>query len=479
MSAGACCTLGRRRWRFSWCALSPALIRFSSEVKQYETDAAASIAVIDVGVALVQSGLARLSIRRALFSGVVVGLCALVSHTAVFATIGLAIALAMSLRDFTRRTVLGILLGGAVIGAAVLVQYRVTIEPLRKNFVFLLAWRENYPPLFKSWPTRLSWLPSGLERFARDPFHSGPGLLVLAILLVGAIACWRRCRQAAVLLVAPLGVNIGTALTYHYPLGDRLAVYYLPCGAVLAAAAADPVLSIARVPRLAGRTREVLCTLAILVLAATQIPGAVRLTRHPQIVTELSPVMRSVRAGMTPSERVFPYWESAPAYVYYARRFGLPTTSMSIGDLVLGLSGRRRPAGRPGRRPVLVRLRHHRCLGGGGRAAGRDTRHHRGRQPGAEAARCLCRPRHPDQRAQCRRGRIPPHRGGPAGRSRRDELPWRGGPAADRLRAAVRAGNQTSQADRRASRLSDRPERCHPAPAVPCPACDDPRIGSG
>jgi hypothetical protein len=319
-------------------ALSPALIRFSSEVKQYSTDAAAAMTIVDVSIALVQSGLARLSLRRALLSGIAIGASCLISHTAVFVTLGLVVVLAMSFREFTRRTLVGITLGGAVIGASILLQYRVTIEPLRKNVVFLLAWRANYPKLFSGWSTRLAWLPSGLERFARDPFHSGPPLIVLAILLMGAVTCWRRSPRAATLLVAPLVVNVGTALTYHYPLGDRLATYYLPLAAVLAAAAADPVLASARIPALADRARVVVCTAVILLLAVTQIPAAARLTAHPQIVSELAPVLREVRAdidshaGVASSEQVFSYWGAGPAYVYYARRFGLPTTSPQIGD---------------------------------------------------------------------------------------------------------------------------------------------------
>lgn len=324
-----------RRVGGPWCAalatvlvaVSPALIRYSSEVKQYSTDAACVLLVIDAALHLVNHKQSRITFLRTIRCAIGFGVAAFSSQAAVLLALAIIPIVAFCLLRARRwwHAVVAVALAASGVAA----QYVTTIQPVADSepHKAALPW---YYPLLPSEPVidRLRWLPGALWRLALDPFHAAIPPLLGAACVLGFVACWSRRRRAAVLLVCPVLVACVAALDYRYPFGGRLALGWVAPTLVLCCAPLAWQSLHARQRSWAAWTALTLTT----GMLGSQIPTTARLVASPQTVTELRPVLAQVQRLRLPGEAVLPYSGADGQYVYYARRLDLPTTGHSISD---------------------------------------------------------------------------------------------------------------------------------------------------
>jgi hypothetical protein len=99
---------------------------------------------------------------------------------------------------------------------------------------------------------------------------SGMGLPVAILGVCGLALLWKRDRTALVLLTGPLVLATAASALKHYPFGERLCLFALPCLWLLAAVAIGQV---------AGRLRGRLAWPGLAVLLLLLVPGLMRTAR--------------------------------------------------------------------------------------------------------------------------------------------------------------------------------------------------------
>lgn len=122
-------------------------------------------------------------------------------------------------------------------------------------YVFVLAPGLNDPHLKAYWlgksiypsqpltdlPATLGWFAATCRSLAAVPFAAWSAWVIVPLLVIGGVLCWRRLPAVAVLiLLSPLVVGLAGSAVSVYPFNGRLALYTVPACLMLASLAAAP-----------------------------------------------------------------------------------------------------------------------------------------------------------------------------------------------------------------------------------------------
>jgi hypothetical protein len=296
-------------------ALSPALVYYSAELKQYSLDVLATVVILLVALTYRNRSLdARALVILSLVGGVGVWF----SHASVFALAGSAAALAFDavLRSDWRR------FGRLVVPTAV---WALTFA------VSYLATRANTEPIRTSLSGSSDYF-DGVSWFVRKPAHLGLFLfgepvkleydavgyavVVLAGLLaaLGAYAFARDDPFKVSLVLLPMGAVLGAAFLELYPFYGRFVLFALPLVALLIGRGIAYVASRVRDPR-RGR---VVSGLAASAIAAFLLVETGPLLLSPREREELRPVLEHVRDEWRAGDVLYIHAASQHPATYYA-----------------------------------------------------------------------------------------------------------------------------------------------------------------
>jgi len=306
-------------------ALATPLVFFSSQVKQYSSDAAATTAIVCAVLWLQRSP----GDMRTMLAVAAIGAAAVwISQPAVFVVIGAVAALAAwALLDrhapVTRAVVIVIavwILSGAIAVALavrnVLPADRAYLDWYWSGGLMPQPWRGS--SVIWVWE-RLTWLfgmyTTGLRRTNGGLGYPWSQVFVI-VSAIGAFALWRRRRDLAVLIVLPVIVAIAAAAFRLYPFSGRVVTFLLPLMILALAAGADHVLRV----WLPDRSLAAAAILAVLVGSPIL---AVLTALPPERMEHLRPVLVRVKQLLQPGDDLYVYYGGAQPYRYYAARLGL------------------------------------------------------------------------------------------------------------------------------------------------------------
>lgn len=281
-------------------ALSPTLIYYSSEVKQYSTDVFFTILLL-----FLFTRHASLATRNSSFfihySAFL--LAPWFSHPAIFVLAAIGLTLLVQ----NRRNPLPTLAMGAGWLVSFGILYLVSLRGLSENDFLRNYWEDYFrqPPL-----TALYGLfanPGGLTVFAP---------LLLAAMLVGAAMLFARQQKAAgsfllVFLFAWTASWLGL-----YPLAGRMALFLVPLVYIFLAAGVDLLWNIFSRPRLLSPLLAL--SLAGVLLYSPLLVSAERFIR-PKYPEHIRPAIAYLNANYQPGDTLYVYYWALPAFRYYAR----------------------------------------------------------------------------------------------------------------------------------------------------------------
>lgn len=298
-------------------SVSPMLVAYAAEVKQYSGDLLAAVLLSLLALELRASSFSRRRVVTAALAGLVI---VWLSQGAVFVLAGLALALA-SLAFLERdgrafSAIVPLAVVWSVAAAAAVLAARHNIGPGSYNFLHTY-WNDGFMPSSLDPRATAAWLYGS----ARSFYPPGLGVRTLggacvALEAVGTWVLWRKGRRDVVLvLAAPVLVALAASALRLYPISGRLSLFLVPAFVAFLAAG---------VGWLAGlwRDRAPAVQIAILLLfAAPPAYGVVR--RHPpwwreDIKTVLEHVADNRRAG----DAVYVFWWAQPAMAFYGPRYG-------------------------------------------------------------------------------------------------------------------------------------------------------------
>jgi 4-amino-4-deoxy-L-arabinose transferase-like glycosyltransferase len=325
-------------------AISPFLISYSAECKQYETDAAFTIGILAVSLGLLQR---ESSLRRWALLGIA-GACAVwFSHPVVFVlgSIGAALFVdCLFMRD--RHRILACL---ATIGCW-LVSFGVcdltTLRHLGMNQYLLDYWAGQFCPLPPTSMGDIAWLAGHLSSFIEFPGGLGgtdvkAGGLAASFFLVGLLAFSRERWPMAIALIAPAFLALIASGLHKYPFAGRLLLFLVPLLLLGVARGAWAVMVALRstLP-VAGLIVSGMLLLAPAVETYQQL-------RRPLRNEQLTLAMEDVRQQWQTGDKVYLYYGAIPAYTFYTRDHPF------VPDVLMGTEYR---ANRTGYRDELRKL---------------------------------------------------------------------------------------------------------------------------
>jgi len=306
-------------------AISPPLIRYSTELKQYGCDVLVVLVLTLVALNLC----ARTpTVGECVKAGFVGAFTILFSQAAVLVLTGIGAALTLRylvrLRELPRRIVLvtvPIWACAAAIGV-LSAQYYMTAHTMEFMHWF--------------WRTRLGFLPlpTTTDAFAlwtRDRFTqffdamSGYPLPVVytVLSLLGFIVLLRR-RDVSLILLGPIAVTFAAAVAQQYPFRMRVVLFLLPPLLITAAATVGWVID--RIYALAKPLGA-----AIAVAANAPPILAIALNPPPYTAEPFKPVLAYVQAHRQPGDRVYVYSNAYQAIARYGGRYGMPVGTYDAG----------------------------------------------------------------------------------------------------------------------------------------------------
>ncbi|GAB4493055.1 MAG: hypothetical protein Fur0016_21010 [Anaerolineales bacterium] len=282
-------------------ALSPTLIYYASEVKQYAFDVFITLLLLYLFARNRQSLLTHNSsfiIHHSVFL-----LAPWFSHPAIFVLAAIGLTLLIQ----NRRTPLPTLAMGAGWLFSFGILYLVNLRGLSQN-EFLRAYWQEY---FRANPlTALAGLfanPAGLTAYAP---------LLLAAMLFGAAMLLARQQKAAGSLLLIFFFAWAASWLQLYPLAGRMALFLVPLIYIFLASAVDCLWHIPLRPRFLSPLLAL--SLAGFLLYTPLLLSAERFI-SPKYPEHIRPAIAYLNANHQPGDTLYVYYWALPAFRYYAR----------------------------------------------------------------------------------------------------------------------------------------------------------------
>lgn len=341
-------------------ATSPVLIYYAAETKQYSSDTACALLVV-LGTLLVLQQVPDW--RSGIGWGAACGVLIWCSQPAIL--VAAACALVLVLRWVRQRAALLRLAPGLVLLVASLgAEWLVSLRQLSTNRGLQSYWEGfgGYPAAGATVGGELSWAVRAGGAYVHFLHYALP---VVVLLSAGwGLATIARLRTWPAILLALIGLAaVGAAVTRHYPLAHRLALYLLPVLIVLMCAGLADGSRQTGAGRLPDRWRVVAVALtAVALLATTAAAVGVGVSKlwRPDENAAGRQLIRFVADHRQPSDAVLTDTWGRPALTFYGSRAGVPQTGLMGFQAVKAGSCPADPlAGLAGTDRVWVLLIHH------------------------------------------------------------------------------------------------------------------------
>jgi hypothetical protein len=299
-------------------AVSPILVYFSKELKQYSGDAFFAVLVVWLAERFTDRPDNSAWFSLALMGSVALGF----SHGAVFVLPAVLGALWLEIPQPQRLRVVG--LGGfwvVAVAAFFVLFYRRQVDP-----ELVAYWAGDFPD-FSGLSPFLLWLGGALGRYFHYFFHyffstSWGWLWGAGFVALGLVALTRKGpRRLLIYWGGPLLLALVAAALHRYPFmghfnGSRLLLFSAPWLYLIAAVGLTTVFSwLWHQPQ-----RWLAPLLAVLILITTQPLALVQENLHPQANRqELKPITTFLSSHLLPGDLVYVYYHAIFPFKYYFR----------------------------------------------------------------------------------------------------------------------------------------------------------------
>ena len=316
-------------------ALSPTLMYFSSEVKQYAVEACVSCALTYLGLRWLEDP----SNARRWSALVALGTIAVWLATPtpfVLAGVGLSVLLTPGIQARDRVRLSGQLVlwwGGALVLAYLWVnRYAVHDAYLRHYWsqAFLTPGRAGvlldtgvafrdvlWGPLFLLWGATATDSLGGPADLASVVFAPAVSIVIALMLVIGVRRLVRTIgAPGSMLALVPLILAFFASLIQLYPISARTTAFFMPTLIILAAAGVEEA---------AGRLRQPVLTWAIMIAACLPLGWiAVAELTDPDPREHVRPLVASLQKHRRPGEPVYVFAGAIPAWAMYTTDWKSP-----------------------------------------------------------------------------------------------------------------------------------------------------------
>ncbi len=294
-------------------ALSPVLIFYSTEFKQYSSDALLSLCIL--------LAVSYRTLRYGTWILAGVGFVAIVySLPAIFVAASAALLIlweGIYSSRWKRVVAVGLAWGaGTALHAAYFLKAGVDREEMQQS------WGEGFAPFPPDSIGDFLWYPNALSRLTfwvfkqQDPYSGiwvDPwGWLFVFVLLIAAVAVFVSRRATAIVAVGAILMTLVASGFQVYPFYGRVLVFLVPITLFILATGIDEL------NRYAGTLAAGVATLLMLSLV---VPAAIQNAATPQFVSDMRGALKRVESKVQDGDVIL-VWGTMELYRYYSRRTG-------------------------------------------------------------------------------------------------------------------------------------------------------------
>jgi hypothetical protein len=316
------------------------LITFSSEVKQYASDVFITVLLLWLVLELVDKP--ALSLRARWLAAITGLFAAWFSHAGDLVIVSLAAAMFWIVRRTpSRRAQLAPLLSLWIVSAVAAANAARSVPSELGVYVHRI-WAPGFMPLSTAGELTRVWpwdqMKALLSGGAQASLNYPAPALCLGLMVIGLWELWRRQRELALCLSAPVAAALAAAAAQVYPFSDRLILFLVPIFLLTLSVGIETVRRWASF----GSHSFFLKGLGWVLYGALGAAALSPLIKMPPVyhVEDMKPVLAWLRAERRTGDRIYTYYGAAPATAYYAGRFGLRDEDYAVGGCHRG-DGRR------------------------------------------------------------------------------------------------------------------------------------------
>ncbi len=309
-------------------AVSLELIYYSSELKQYSSDAMIALLLMYLAFRCLKDD-GRLA--DFLLLGVT-GLIAIwTSHPSIFILGGIGLTLAFDKLNRKAYLPLAWTLGLGVLWIAALAAvYFVSLQYLTADTVLQNYWQHGFMPL-PPW-SNFNWFGKTYVLLLDASLGLDSRYLTImssALALIGVVSLLYRNRNIAMIVLLPFGLALIAAALQKYPLDDRLMLFLAPLFILLMSEGLSQIYWLVR--RMNGTMAVMVFGCIALLTFWVPASNALQNFLAPSMGENIKPVLQYVAANRSPNDIVYVFHGARPSFNYYAPFYGLDTGQVITG----------------------------------------------------------------------------------------------------------------------------------------------------
>ncbi|MCL4528500.1 MAG: glycosyltransferase family 39 protein [Chloroflexi bacterium] len=314
-------------------SISWPLIYYSSELKQYSSDAMIALLLVYLSSPCFGD---KSRARDFILLGAAGFIAIWTSHPSTFVLAGIGFTLIFDKLIRKAYTPLLWTLGlGLVWVASLGAVYMVSLRYLAANDYLQTYWKDAFMPsppwenwgwFTKSYLSLLVTISPSLDRWYL-------ALSCSILIVVGIVSLFFRNRIAALLVMLPFFMASIASELQKYPLRGRFLLFLVPFAILLMAEGLGRIYSL-----IAKWNRGLAITVsgaAILMVFWIPLTGINAKFRTPPLGEDIKPVMAYVQNNRTPNDIVYVYHAARPAFNYYAPFYDLTTGQIIAGKDII------------------------------------------------------------------------------------------------------------------------------------------------
>jgi len=322
--------IGRGMFAVIMLAVSPTLIYYSSELKQYSSDVMISLLLLYFSILCFRD---NENIRSYILLCLAGAGAIWISHPSIFVLAGIGLVLAGDkLINRNLPQLLWVLGMGIAWVLAFGLSYYLSLRSLAQNQYLNEYWINHFPPL-PPWD-HLEWygdaFTSLLENISPSFAISLLSVLCSILILIGIIACFRRNLKLALITILPFVMAIIASGLHLYPLSGRFLLFLVPFAVLLLAEGLSWLYSI-----VASQNRNVAMILygaAFVALTWSSISISFQNLINPTMGEHIKPVLEYVHLNMREDDTIYVFSGSVTPFRYYANSYHLDTANTIVAE---------------------------------------------------------------------------------------------------------------------------------------------------
>jgi hypothetical protein len=314
-------------------SISPKLIYYSSELKQYGTDVLTALIILWAALKCLDY---KANLRTLVVFGIVGSIAIWMSHPSLFVFGGacLTMGLTFTLKRDSRR-LLWLICVGVVYIIDVALIYFINLRHLASNKHLISYWSSSFAPL-PPW-SNFSWYYYALIGMLRNPATLPISVIVGVLLIVGAFSFVLRGWQLMLILIAPFLLTLIASALKKYPFGDRLLLFLLPILFLLLAEGTKIVRTI--LLKMNRYLADITCISLVVYLLYNPITIVYSNLQNPPLGEHIKPVMEYLSENRLVTDLIYVYYGAIPAFEFYRPFYGF-----NEREYIKGISSREEPA---------------------------------------------------------------------------------------------------------------------------------------